>query len=188
MIPSEGEALALHKKYGSSERIVTHCRAVARVAAVIADEFERLGKPVDSRVVLAGALLHDIGRARVQTVRHGLEGSEMLRKDEVDDKVVEVVRKHVGAGISPDEARTLGLPDLDYVPRTLEEKIVCFADKMVDSDVVRPFDAEVRRFVKKGHDVERLLGLKRDVGYALGTDPEILVLRKINQTVEGAAT
>lgn len=182
MTPSEGEALALHKKYRSNDRILAHCRTVARVAMVMADEFERRGKRVDSKVVLAGAILHDLGRTRIQTVRHGLEGSEMLRGEGVDEKVVEVVRRHVGVGISADEAKTLGLPDLDYVPRTLEQRIVCFADKMVDSDVVRPFDVEVQRFVKKGHDVQKLLALKKGLADELGADPEKLVLRKLNQT------
>jgi len=181
VIPSEGDSLALHRKYGSNERIVAHCRTVARVSMMIADEFERRGKGVDSQVVSAGALLHDIGRARVQGVRHGLEGSEILRKEGVDEKVVEVVRRHVGAGISAEEASELGLPDLDYVPKTLEERIVCFADKMVDGETVRPFDGEVQRFVKKGHDVERLLALKRGLADALGMDPEKLVLRNVNQ-------
>jgi len=182
VIPSEGEALALHKKYGSNDRIVAHCKAVAQVAMVIADEFQRRGRRVDSRVVLAAALLHDIGRTRIQTVRHGLEGSEMLLGEGVDEKVAGVVRRHVGAGISGEEARILGLPDLDYIPRTLEERIVCFADKMVDSDATRPFDEEVQRFVKKGHDVSRLLALKKGLADELGTDPERLVLRKLNQT------
>jgi uncharacterized protein (TIGR00295 family) len=182
VIPSEGDALALHKKYGSNNRIVEHCRAVAKVARVVAGEFERLGKPVDSQVVLAGALLHDIGRTRVQTVRHGLEGSQMLEKEGVDIRVVEAVRRHIGAGISTDEAKALGLPNFDYVPRTLEERIVCFADKMVDADRVRPFDAEVERFVRKGHDVERLLALRQGLTHDLGTDPEKLVLRNINES------
>jgi uncharacterized protein len=181
VIPSEGEALALHKKFGTNERIVAHCKTVARVAMAISDEFEKRGKQVDSKVVLAGALLHDIGRSRIHTIRHGLEGSEMIRQEGVDEKVVEVVRRHVGAGISSDEARTLGLPDLDYFPRTLEERIVCFADKLVDSDTVRPFNGEVQRFIKKGHDVERLLALKKGLADELGTDPEKVALRKINQ-------
>lgn len=181
MIPSEGDSLALHSKYGSSDRIVGHCKTVSRVAMAIADEFARRGKRVDSSVVLAGALLHDIGRTRVQTVRHGLEGSEILRGEGVDEKVVEVVRRHVGAGLSAAEAKKLGLPALEYVPRSLEERIVCFADKMVDGDAVRPFDGEVQRFIKKGHDVERLLALKKGLRDELGADPEQLVLRKLNQ-------
>lgn len=187
VIPSEGEALGLHKKYRSNDRVVSHCRTVAKVAMVIADEFERRRKPVDSKVVLAGALLHDIGRARIHTVRHGLEGAEMLREEGVDERVAEVVRRHVGAGISPEEAKTLGLPDLDYFPRTLEERIVCFADKLVDSDTVRPFNGEVERFIKKGHDVGRLLALKKGLADELGTDPEKLVLLKIDQPHAEAA-
>jgi len=181
VIPSEGEALALHKKYGSNERIVSHCRTVAKVASLLADEFRMQGKAADARVVAAGALLHDIGRTRVQTVGHGLEGSMMLEGEGVEKSVVDVVRKHVGAGISELEAKSLGLPPLDYVPSTLEERIVCFADKMVDSDRVRPFDIEVQRFVRKGHDLDRLIALKRGLAVELGTDPERLVLRNLNQ-------
>ncbi len=182
MIPSEGDALALHRKYGSNNVIVEHCRTVAGVAKAIALEAERRGKVVDSRAVLAGALLHDIGRTRVQNVRHGLEGSMMLEKEGVDAKVVEIVRKHVGAGISAEEAKTMGLPDFDYVPKTLEERVVCFADKMVDSDRVRPFEAEVRRFIRKGHDVDRLLALRKGLQDELGVDPERVTLGKIKES------
>jgi uncharacterized protein len=181
-IPSEGDALALHRKYGSNPRIVEHCKAVADVAKIIAEEFEGLGKPVDSGVVVSAALLHDVGRTRIQTARHGLEGSQMLKAEGIDEDVVQAVRRHVGAGISSEEASTLGLPDLDYVPRTLEERIVCFADKLVDSDTVRPFDVEVQRFVRKGHDVERLLALKRRLTDELGADPEKLVLSKTKES------
>ena len=101
--------MALHRKYGSNERIQIHCKTVAKVAALVADEFQKRGKTVDSRVVIAGALLHDIGRAKVQTVRHGLEGATMLEREGVDQKVVEVVRRHVGAGISAAEAGTTAM-------------------------------------------------------------------------------
>ena len=182
MIPSEGDALALHKKYGSSDRIIRHCQTVARVAKALTDEFERRGVAVDTRAVVAAALLHDIGRSRVQTVMHGLEGSEMIGREGVDRKVVEIVRKHVGAGISVEDARSLGLPDLDYIPRTLEERLVCFADKMVDSDRVRPFEGEVKRFVMKKHDVSKLLALKEGLEKELGCDPDEFVLDKVKES------
>ncbi|MDG7016038.1 MAG: HDIG domain-containing protein [Nitrososphaerota archaeon] len=182
MIPSEGDALALHKKYGSSDRIITHCQTVAKVAVILTEELEWRGVGVDAKAVVAAALLHDIGRSRVQTVMHGAEGSEIIEREGVDRRVVEIVRKHVGAGISPDEADKLGMPKLDYVPGTLEERLVCFADKMVDSDSVRPFDGEVRRFVTKKHDVARLLALERGMREELGTDPSQFVLDKIKES------
>jgi uncharacterized protein len=91
---------------------------------------------------------------------------------------VEIVRRHVGAGISADEAVALGFPPGDYIPRTLEEKFVCFADKLLDGDKARPFEEEVKRFVKKGHDVQRLRKLKEDVDAAVGGDAESLVLSR----------
>ncbi|HMD78377.1 MAG TPA: HDIG domain-containing protein [Nitrososphaerales archaeon] len=182
MIPSEEEAVALHRKHGSSDRIIEHCKTVTKVAKILADEFNRRGITVDTKAVVAGAMLHDIGRSRTQTVRHGVEGSGIVEKEGADRVVVEIVRKHVGAGLVPEEAEKLGLPELDYVPKTLEERIVCFSDKMVASNNVRPFDEEVHRFTIKSHDVARLLALKRKLQEELGTDPEALVLAKFKET------
>jgi len=180
--PSDGEALALHRKYGSSSKVLDHCGTVAEVAKALCDAAKANGKDVDEGVVVTAALLHDIGRTRTQTVSHGLEGSELLRAEGVNVKVVDAVRRHVGAGISPEEARSLGLPDLDYIPRSLEERIVCFADKMVDGDTVRPFSVEVERFVRKGHDVPRLLALKDSLQRDIGADPETVALGKVKES------
>jgi hypothetical protein len=92
--------------------------------------------------------------------------------------VVEIVKRHVGAGISPEEAVALGFPPGDYIPKTLEQKVVCFADKLLDGDRARPFEEEAKRFVKKGHDVQRLRRLKEDVDSAVGADAESLILSK----------
>jgi len=182
MRPSEEEAVRLHRKHGSNEVIIRHCATVASVASIIASALKQRGKEIDVQATVAGALLHDIGRSRVQTVRHGLEGSELLEADGVDEAIVQIVRRHVGAGLSPEEAKRLGLPGLDYIPRTLEERVVCFADKMVEGERVRPFEGEVRRFEMKGHDVERLLALKRSLEADLGEDPEALIFDKIKGT------
>ena len=187
MIPSEGEAMAIHAKYKTGVYIVRHCQAVAMAAEIMAEEAERRGHAVDMKAVIAGALLHDIGRSRSQTVKHGAQGAEILENEGVDRKVVEIVRRHVGAGISPEEAKKLGLPDFDYIPRTLEERIVCFADKMVDADKVRPFGEEVHRFTAKSHDVGRLLALKRGLAEDLGADPEKLIFDRIKVSESKAA-
>ena len=187
MIPSQGEAMAILEKHKAGTYIVRHCQAVAMAAEIMADEAERRGRPVDKKAVVAAALFHDIGRTRTQTVRHSVEGAEILEDEGVDMKVVEIVRRHVGAGISTDEAKKLGLPDFDYIPRTLEERIVCFADKMVDADKLRPFGEEVHRFTAKSHDVGRLLALKRGLAEDLGVDPEKLIFDKIKESESKAA-
>jgi uncharacterized protein (TIGR00295 family) len=176
MIPSAQQALALHRKYGSNDRIVAHCQACARISKLLSERAKKRGQPVDEEAAVAGALLHDIGRSQTQTVGHGYVGAGILEKEGVDPVVVEIVRRHVGAGISPEEAAALGFPPGDYIPRTLEQKIVGFADKMLDGERARPFGEEVKRFVKKGHDVQRLRRLKDDVDAAVGEDAEKLVL------------
>jgi uncharacterized protein (TIGR00295 family) len=175
VIPDERQALSLHERYGSSERIVKHCQTVARVSLILSDALAARGKAVDGRATLAGALLHDIGRTRTQGIEHGYVGASLLEREGVDGVVVEIVRRHVGAGISREEAASLGFPEGDYIPRTLEQKVMCFSDKMVSSDIVRPFEEEVKRFQRKGHDVDRLRELKEEIEQALGEDPEPLI-------------
>jgi uncharacterized protein len=179
VIPSEAEALGIHKNLGSDQVIVAHCREVRSVAKLIAQEFRVRGFQVDVDAIAAGALLHDIGRTKTHAVLHGYEGAEILRGLGVDGKVVEIVKRHVGAGISEEEARSLGFPPGDYVPRSLEERIVCFADKIVAKDGLQRFAEEVKRFTRKGHDVRRLLELRDGLRRELGEDPEALVLARI---------
>ena len=176
MIPNAQQALALHRKYGSNDRIVGHCQACAKISEALAQKATEHGHPVDEKAAVAAALLHDIGRSQIQTVAHGYVGAGILEKEGVDGSVMEIVRTHVGAGISPEEAVALGFPPGDYIPRTLGQKIVCFADKMLDGDRARPFEEEAKRFVKKGHDVQRLRRLKEDVDAAVGGDAESLIL------------
>jgi uncharacterized protein (TIGR00295 family) len=176
MIPDTEHGLALHKKYGSNDRVVSHCRACAEISRLLSAKAIQQGHKVDEEATVAAALLHDIGRSRTQLVTHGYVGAGILEKEGIDGVVVEIVRRHVGAGISAEEAASLGFPPGDYVPRTLEQKIVCFADKMLDGEKARPFEEEVKRFTKKGHDVERLKQLKVDVSAAVGADAESLIL------------
>ena len=178
MIPDARQALALHRKYGSNGRTVGHCQACAAISKLLAEKAAGRGSLVNGEAVVAGALLHDIGRSQTQLVSHGYVGAQILEKEGVDGVVVEIVRRHVGAGISAEEAAALKFPAGDYIPRTLEQKIVCFADKMLDGDRARPFEEEVKRFVKKGHDVQRLRRLKEDVDKAVGADAESLILSK----------
>ncbi|MCS4539361.1 MAG: hypothetical protein HYU03_01540, partial [Thaumarchaeota archaeon] len=122
---------------------------------------------------------HDIGRTKTQTVHHGYVGAGIVESEGVDGQVASIIRRHVGAGISSEEADSLGFPPGDYIPRTLEERIVCFSDKMVDGAKVRPFSAEVERFKRKGHDLRRLEDLRESVRSVLDEDPESLILSNL---------
>jgi uncharacterized protein len=87
---------------------------------------------VDLELVRIGALLHDIGRSQTHGVTHAYVGSRMLRDSGLPDPIIKIVERHIGAGIPSNEAVDLGLPEKDFIPQTIEEKIVAYADKLVD--------------------------------------------------------
>ena len=131
-LPSRRKALNLLLKAGCSRKVVEHCKAVAAVAVQIARACEKKGLNVDVQLVEIGALLHDIGRSKTHSVDHAVVGMEIAESLGLPDTVVSIIGRHVGGGITVDEAERLGWPVGDYVPRTLEEKIVAYADKLIE--------------------------------------------------------
>jgi uncharacterized protein len=121
------EALALLKKYGASDDVVRHVKKVRDYALEIAEQ----NPSADRELVETGALLHDIGRVRTHGIDHAVVGAEILRGEGVDERIVRIVERHVGAGLTQEEAVYLGLPPKDYIPETIEEKIVCHADNLI---------------------------------------------------------
>ncbi len=92
---------------------------------------------INKRLVAAGALLHDVGRAKTQDIRHGIAGAQILRDLNVKEgsdieKIAKICERHIGGGISKYEAKKLGLPEKDFLPKTVEEKIVAYCDNMID--------------------------------------------------------
>lgn len=92
---------------------------------------------INKRLVAVGALLHDIGRLKTQGIDHGVMGAQIIRdlnvKNSQDlEKVALICERHLGGGIGKKEAVKLGLPEKDYLPKTIEEKIIAYCDNMVD--------------------------------------------------------
>lgn len=131
------------KRAGCSDRVIEHILAVKRVALRIADESSI---PVDRELVRMGALLHDIGRARTHGIEHAVVGAEMAREMGMDERIARIIERHIGAGITADEARALGLPDKDYVPQTPEEKIVAYADNLIKGNRETGFEEALEEF------------------------------------------
>jgi len=131
-LPSKRKALKLLFQAGCSPAVIEHCKAVAAVAIKIARACEKKGLNVDIQLVEIGALLHDIGRSRTHSVNHAVVGMEIAKSLGLPDKLVSIIGHHIGGGITVDEARRLGWPVKSYVPQTLEEKIVAYADKLIE--------------------------------------------------------
>jgi uncharacterized protein len=121
---------------------------VAGLAARIGGELVVAGFDLDLALVEAGALLHDLGRSVTHGVGHGAVGGELARGLGLPLAVVRIVERHVGAGIPGDEAAELGLPEGVYVPVSLEEKLVCYADKLAKGDGEVEFGVTVGEMVE----------------------------------------
>ena len=126
-IPKKHEILKWMKKLNLPRNIIKHELAVMREARDIAHNITK--SPVNSKLVKIGALIHDIGRIQTHTLAHGPFGGDIIRQAGLPEELARIAERHSMAGLSPKEAKRFDLPNRNYIPQTLEEKIVCLADK-----------------------------------------------------------
>lgn len=119
----------LLRRAGVSEADIAHSLKVAEKALEIAD---RTGQALDFELVGRGALFHDLGKAKTHEIEHGKIGAEMGAALGLPAAVTAVMEKHIRGGLSEAEAVELGLPVKDYTLGTLEERIIIYADRLVD--------------------------------------------------------
>lgn len=169
---NEIEAIELLTKTGCSSRVIEHCRAVAAYAREIAEDIRgcalKRGEHVDIdiEIVYLGGLLHDIGRSRTHGISHAVEGASIAIENGLDEKLVNIIERHIGAGIPMEEAADLGLPVKDYMPLTLDEKIVAHADNLVSGARVVCLDELVAGLRNKDLDekiIKRIIGLNDEI-------------------------
>jgi len=166
-IPTPGQCLQMLQDVGCSDDVIRHCKAVRTIAVRIAKKAH-----ANIELVEAGALLHDIGRSKTQGIMHGVEGAKIAMELGLPPKLVTIIERHLGAGIPKDEAIALGLPPKDYLPLTLEEKIVAHADNLIDNDHKHPIEEEIEKAVQKGQleHAKRLRQLHQELSDLCGMD------------------
>lgn len=122
-----------------AEVLLDHSRRVRDKALSLA---EGLGQEqIDTTLVAQGAMLHDIGIFQTDApsihchgdqpyLRHGIIGRKLLEAHGLD-RLALVCERHVGVGITMADIDTyqLPLPRRDMTPQTLEEILICYADK-----------------------------------------------------------
>ena len=135
---------ALIDKYYPDENelkhiLMVHSKKVAEKALSIVDKHPEL--KADRSFVEEAAMLHDIGIFRCNAagiqcfgtepyICHGTIGAEILRSEGYP-RHARVCERHTGAGLSLNEIvqQNLPIPHRDLLPETLEEQIICYADK-----------------------------------------------------------
>lgn len=121
--------------------ILLHSRMVADMSLTLGRRLLARGTDVDMRFVEEGAMLHDIGiflcdapsihcHGTDPYIRHGVLGAELLRREGFP-RHARICERHTGTGLTPDNIRRqhLPLPAEDMLPETIEEKLICYADK-----------------------------------------------------------
>ncbi|MBT3312188.1 MAG: HDIG domain-containing protein [Desulfobacterales bacterium] len=118
---------------------LTHAKQVSEKAVDIAKRFQYVS--LDTDFIKSAAFLHDIGMCMTDSpeigchgehpyVCHGYLGREILESRGFPMHGM-VCERHLGIGISVEDikAQKLPLPERDMKPVTMEEQIICYADK-----------------------------------------------------------
>ena len=145
--------------------LITHSQSVARKALQIVSSHPELN--LDAQFVEEASMLHDIGIFLTDApgimcfgskpyICHGRLGAELLRREGFE-KHARVCERHTGAGISMQEIerQQLPLPHQDFLPETMEEKVVCYADKFFSKthlDREKTIEQAEKSLVKFGED------------------------------------
>lgn len=157
------------KRLNCPDHLIKHCKAVCKKALELSSNFD----DIDVELVKTGALLHDIGRCQTNDIDHAIIGAKILKGLGFSDSVANIALRHIGAGIPRKEAIELGLPPQDYIPLTLEEKIVAHADNLIHWDSEVDLDFVIKKWKKKlGEDhpsIKRIIELHREI---VGFNPQ----------------
>ena len=173
LLPSREQAIELLRNNKCPLQVIHHCVAVADLAVETAKRLEEKGLMIDVDLVEAGALLHDLGRSKNHTVDHAIIGAQMAEELGLPESIIRIMKRHVGAGLSADEAAKLGWPKDTYIPQTLEEKVVCYADKLIDHGKRKPIEMEIAKLQKenKKEAAERVRKLYDEITILLVNKP-----------------
>ena len=135
--------------------LVVHSEQVRDKALEIANRHSEFG--LDKQFLAQAAMLHDIGiflcdaprihcHGTNQYIQHGYLGADLLRGEGLDKHAL-VCERHTGVGLTLETilSNNLPLPQRDMLPVSMEEQVICYADK---------FYSKTRLY--KTHSIERI--------------------------------
>lgn len=170
--PSESECIRILRDAGCKRRVMIHCCTVRTVAEEMMKKID-----CDRDLVIAGSMLHDLGRAKDHSILHAMIGAEMAEDLGLPSELVEIIRKHTGAGLDQQDIEEMNLPQGDYIPRTVEEKIVAHSDNMVSDNTVVSHMHSVEKLASKGskRGAEKVERLHLELSKLYGEDLDVIV-------------
>ncbi|MHA1241665.1 MAG: HDIG domain-containing metalloprotein [Promethearchaeota archaeon] len=128
-LPSRDIAFELLKILKVPYQVRRHSLKVCEKALELAEKITKYN--INIELVEIGALLHDIGRAKTHGFKHAIIGGKLLRERGFPKELARICETHILGGLDKEDAKQEGLPEIEYLPITLEEKIICLADKHI---------------------------------------------------------
>ncbi len=147
-IPDYIQCIQMHLDYCTSPNVINHAILTTQTALKIAKQIKKQNSLVNCEIILAGAMLHDVGRSKSHGLDHGIIGAKILRQKGFPNEIANIAENHLFGGISNQDAIELGLPVKDYLPLSLEEKIVTYADNISKNDNLLTTPEVIKRFMR----------------------------------------
>jgi uncharacterized protein (TIGR00295 family) len=175
--PDHNTCLKLLTDEGVSTKVINHVKAVHRFTVIIGNRFIEKGYEINMPLLEAGALLHDIGRSKVHDLSHAVAGCVIAERLELNYDLISIIKNHIGAGITKEEAIKNGLPGEDYIPIALEEKIVAAADNLAAGDRFQTIGQHEENLLKRGinEGAKRCVALHLELSEMCGIDLDELL-------------
>ena len=161
ILPDRDFAINLLRLLKMQNSIRRHSEKVADKALRIANNITKAN--VDKNLIEIGSILHDIGRTKTHGFNHALIGGKILRERGFSEKLAKICETHILGGLDKEDAKEFGLPEKDYLPISLEEKIICLADKLIAGTKEVSLEERFNRWFTKYGRSSILLKSKRRI-------------------------
>lgn len=165
----------IYQEFQVPKHIIAHMQGVAHVAKVISEKLKKLGTKVNQENIVTAALLHDVVRyvdfnlkesdpalwrklhAKYHKIGHEKAMAKILEKRK-EKKLAGLIAKHGFFSV--------------WELKTLDEKILYYADKRVDKDKI----VSLKIRLKEGK--KRNMSADDDAKYVKATEKKIFALER----------
>jgi putative nucleotidyltransferase with HDIG domain len=174
MVPSKEECLRLMGEYGMLENIVSHSLKVARVALFLSVELNKKGQRIDTGLVEAASLLHDLTKTECLRTKedHALTGSRLL-KGMGYERVGEIVAQHIWLGKEEDSSSVSEEEIVNYADkRVMHDRIVSLEERF--NDLKERYGENLRAMDYLGRLQKEIYGIENKIFFILQIDPDHL--------------
>jgi putative hydrolase of the HAD superfamily len=186
-LPELQTCLTWMLRLGTSPNLMNHVQMVAAAAYQIAVWLRAVGLPVDPLLAHRGGLLHDLGKQASRRSR-GMGKNH----DQIAEEFLIAQNQLILAAIARKHS-LFSITSTEQPPSTWEEKLVFFADKLVERGQIEPLEVRLAALAKRyTNDADKifatepiLLDLQASLCDPLGLSPKQLIDRLRQAILEG---